>query len=134
MAVVVDASIMVDAFLDIFPHGPAARHRLQVERSFAAPHLLDAEVGHVVRHHVLRGFVSSAKALQALDDFLLLPIQRYPHAPLLRRAFALRDNATVYDALYLVLAEALDAPLLTRDAALAGVPGCGARVEVLHGS
>ena len=46
-------------------------------------------------------------------------------------AFALRDNVTVYDALYLALAEALDAPLLTLDGALAGVPGCDTVVELL---
>jgi predicted nucleic acid-binding protein len=47
------------------------------------------------------------------------------------RAFALRDNVTVYDALYLVLAEALGATLVTRDAALAAVPGVRARVQVV---
>ena len=51
--------------------------------------------------------------------------------PLLRRAFELRDNATIYDALYIVLAEGSRAPLLTRDAALARVPGHGAIVEVI---
>ncbi|MGH6897644.1 MAG: PIN domain-containing protein [Geminicoccaceae bacterium] len=47
------------------------------------------------------------------------------------RAFELRDNATIYDALYLALAEVLEAPLLTRDRRLARVPGVAARVEVV---
>ena len=75
--------------------------------------------------------MAPARAEQALQDFLALGLTRYPHVPLLARAFELRDNATVYDALYLALAEALGATLLTRDAALGVVPGHRARVEVL---
>jgi predicted nucleic acid-binding protein len=97
----------------------------------AAPHLLDAEVGHLLRRHVLTGVARLARARIALETFLALPIERYPHATLLPRAFDLRDNATVYDALYLVLAEALQAPLLTRDRRLARVPGVAAQVRVV---
>jgi predicted nucleic acid-binding protein len=61
---------------------------------------------------------------------MVLPIERYPHTELLPRAFSLRDNATIYDALYLALAEALRATLLTRDHALAMVPGIDISIEV----
>lgn len=44
-----------------------------------------------------------------------LAIRRYPDGPLLRRAWELRDVCTTHDALYLALAEALDATLITRD-------------------
>ena len=50
---------------------------------------------------------------------------------LLPRVFAVRDNASLYDALYLTLAEILEAPLLTRDLRLGGVPDLTARVEVV---
>jgi predicted nucleic acid-binding protein len=99
--------------------------------SLAAPHLLDAEVGHLLRRHVLLGRVSARRARIALQDYLALPIDRYPHQALLPRAFALRDNATMYDALYLALAEALEATLLTRDRRLARIPGVAAHVEVV---
>jgi predicted nucleic acid-binding protein len=99
--------------------------------SFAAPHLLDAEVGHLIRRHVLRGLASVARATIALEDFLALPIDRYPHTALLPRAFDLRDNATIYDALYLALAETLEATLLTRDQRLGRIPGLAAQVQVL---
>jgi predicted nucleic acid-binding protein len=49
-----------------------------------------------------------------------------------QRAFELCDNATVYDALYLTLAEILGATLLTRDVGLARVPGVSAAVEVIR--
>ena len=61
-----------------------------------------------------------------------LPVQRFGHSYMLRRVFALRDNATTYDALYLTLAEALGAPLLTRDRGLVAVPGVEASVELIH--
>jgi predicted nucleic acid-binding protein len=48
-----------------------------------------------------------------------------------RRALDLRDSLTAYDAAYVVLAEALDCPLLTRDARLARASGHEARIEVL---
>jgi predicted nucleic acid-binding protein len=97
----------------------------------AAPHLLDAEVGHLLRRHVLTGVASLARARLALETFMALPIERYAHATLLPRAFGLRDNATFYDALYLALAEALNAPLLTRDKRLARIPGIAAQVRVV---
>jgi predicted nucleic acid-binding protein len=97
----------------------------------AAPHLLDAEVGHLLRRHVLTGVASLARARIALETFLALSIERYPHARLLPRAFELRDNATFYDALYLALAEVLEAPLLTRDRRLARIPGVAAQVQLV---
>ncbi len=72
-----------------------------------------------------------ARATAAFEDLADLPIRRFPHTELLPRAFELRANATVYDGIYLALAEALEAPLLSYDAALADVPGCDAAVEIL---
>jgi predicted nucleic acid-binding protein len=55
---------------------------------------------------------------------------RYSHRPLLSRMWELRTNLTAYDPAYVALAEALDAPLITRDARLARAPH-RARVEVV---
>ncbi len=54
---------------------------------------------------------------------------RYPHAPFLSRIWELRANVTAYDAVYLALAEALAAPLVTTDGPLSRTPGLRATVE-----
>jgi len=128
--IVVDAS----AIVDLLVHGPGAsriRDRVREARVLAAPHLLDAEVGQVLRRLERKGVTTLAVARTALAALGDLPITRFAHGPLLARAFDLRSNASIYDALYLVLAEVIRAPLVTRDAALASVPGHRAAVELL---
>ena len=130
--IVLDASVVVDLILDIRPYSQVISHRIASEAlALYAPYLLDAEVGQVLRRWVLRGELSVDRALLAIEDFGVLPICRYPHKPLLGRAFELRNNATIYDALYIALAEGLDAPLLTRDQALANIPGVFAKIELI---
>src|SRR5947207_3403455 len=70
----------------------------------------------------------AALAGMSLSDYL---IARYPHHPFLSRIWELRHNATAYDATYLALAEALAAPLVTRDAKLASTTGHQTRIELL---
>jgi len=130
--IVVDAAVIVDLLLDLPADARSVRDRLGREGlPWAAPELMDAEVAHVIRRRVLRGQLSSSDAITALADLTVLEIERHSHRPLLARAFALRDNATIYDALYIALAEVLDVPLLTRDAALARIPGVAVPVEVI---
>jgi predicted nucleic acid-binding protein len=130
--IVLDASAVLDLLLNLPPHAAAIHKRLSEESpELLTLHLLDAEVGQVLRRHVRRRELSAARAKVALEDLAALPLQRYPLLPLLMRAFELRENATVYDALYLALAESARAPLITRDARLAEVPGHSADVEVV---
>jgi predicted nucleic acid-binding protein len=63
--------------------------------------------------------MASAVACMALADLADLPLQRYPHDFLLPCIWDLRNNLTARDATYVALAEALNAPLLTRDRRLA---------------
>lgn len=44
-----------------------------------------------------------------------LPVERFSHALLRDRIWTLRHDLTAYDAAYVALAEALGAPLWTRD-------------------
>lgn len=131
MILVVDASVIGHWLLStrLPPHLMVTQ--FASDASLAAPHLLDAEVGHLLRRHALLGRVSAERARIALQDYLALPVDRYPHLALLPRAFALRDNATIHDALYLALAEALEATFLTRDRKLARIPGVAAHVDVV---
>ncbi|CAN5470120.1 MAG: type II toxin-antitoxin system VapC family toxin [Acidimicrobiia bacterium] len=130
--IVVDASVVVDLLLG--PGSDAgdtlAEHLVQRE-VVCSPHLVDAEVGQTLRRFVLRGELSGSRAVSMVEDLVNVPIRRFPHTGLLGRAFELRSNVTVYDGLYLALAEALESPLLTGDAALADVPGCRAAVDVV---
>ena len=120
---VLDASAAVDLLLDVGPRAEGVRRAIAEHGpEIAAPHLLDVEVAQVLRRQVASGTVTSSRALEALDDLVDLPLLRHAHAPLVHAAFGLRHNLTIYDALYVVLAAALDAPLVTCDAQLARLP------------
>lgn len=128
--IVVDCSVVVDA-LTVVEGGGALRARL-VDQTLHAPFLLDYELVPAVRGLVLRGDLDGERAEDLFADFESLPIRRWPAGdPLRRRALSLRQNLSAYDAAYVALAEALDCPLVTRDARLARAPGHEARVEVL---
>ena len=79
------------------------------------PSLCDVEVTAAVRRVCLAGRMGAERAVEALDDYLALPLVRHGHESLVPRMFALRDNFTAYDATYVALAESLDAELLSAD-------------------
>ncbi len=56
---------------------------------------------------------------RALDRLVRIPVERYPVAPLVKRAWALRENIALRDGLYVACAEMLTATLLTLDGRLA---------------
>jgi predicted nucleic acid-binding protein len=127
--IVADASIVIDLLVPsrATPDDLGARFSTEV---IAAPELLDVEVAQVLRRFVRKNRLDAERARAALDDLVLLPIARYPRASLIGRAFALRDDVTAYDGVYIALAEQLNGTLWTRDAALGAVPGLRVRVEV----
>jgi len=130
--IVLDASAALELLLNT-PAAPRVAQRvLSPRESLHAPHLIDLEVAQVLRRWERAGGLAAARAEEALDDLADLPLARYPHQLLLPRIWSMRANATAYDAAYLVLAEALGAVLVTRDAALASIPGHAARVEVIR--
>jgi predicted nucleic acid-binding protein len=128
---VVDASVLVE-YLAGGEHAEQAREGLLGSGEMLwAPHLVDAEVGHVLRSAVLRGELKPERATATLQDLAALPMQRAGHVALLERAWALRRNLTFYDALYVALAERLDVPLVTLDGRLQRAPGIRAAIQVL---
>jgi predicted nucleic acid-binding protein len=129
--IVVDASVLATALADDTDDGDLARARLRADPNLHAPHLLDAEVLSALRGQALGGSLDSRRAGQAIADLVALPIVRYPHAPFAFRVWELREVVTAYDALYVALAEALDAALLTADAPLSRASGPRCEVELL---
>ncbi|MCB9667635.1 MAG: type II toxin-antitoxin system VapC family toxin [Myxococcales bacterium] len=129
--IVLDASIVIELLLRL-PRADLVHRRLRTEISqLYVPHLMDVEVGQVLRRFMLRGEISASRARQALADLELLPISRCAHLPLLQRAFQFASNLTVYDAVYLALAESLEASLLTLDKALLSANAHHVHVELL---
>jgi predicted nucleic acid-binding protein len=110
--IVIDASAMIEALV-----GHDADDELldALQTSVHAPHLLDAEVLSVLRGLTLAGKLKPKAAAQARNDYFSLAIARYELQGLADRVWELRHNHTTYDACYLALAEALDAPLYTCD-------------------
>lgn len=109
----------------------AVAERLASESDQAAPHIIDVEVFAVIRREHQRGRLDPTAAEQAVDDLSAWPGERFGHRPLLPRAWELRDTVRGWDAMYVALAEALSAVLLTMDRRLAGAPGPGCTIEVL---
>ena len=129
---VLDASVLVE-FLTGGEHAESAERRLMSSPGWLwAPYLVDAEVGHALRAEVRAGEISARAARAALGDLMEMRLQRVAHHLLAERAWELRQNVSFYDALYVALAEALEAPLLTLDSRLARAPGLRAEIEVVQ--
>lgn len=114
---VVDASAIAELLLDT----PAGRRvaALVVEEDLVAPQLLVVEVASVLRGWVLGRGLDAGRAELALEDLDDLGIEWEDLPPLVGDAWALRNNFSCYDAVYVALARTLQCKLLTCDARLA---------------
>ena len=129
--IVVDASALLESLLRT-PAAEAVERRLfDPRQTLHVPHLLDVEVAQVLRRYTAKCEIDRERCHMALADLADFPLRRYPHDFLLPRIWDLRNNMTAYDAAYVALAEALDAPLLTRDRRLAAAAGYHAQIELL---
>jgi predicted nucleic acid-binding protein len=130
--IVIDASAMIEFLLQT-PLGSRVEARLvRGEPGLHAPHLMDVEVAQGLRRLVRARQVAADRAAEALADLSVFDLRRYSHVDLLLRVCALRDNFTAYDAVYVALAEAIDAPLITCDGPLGATRGHAARIEVIR--
>jgi predicted nucleic acid-binding protein len=128
--VVLDASVAAIALVESTARGREVRGRLDGV-VVHAPHLIDAEVGSVLRRRTASGAIPAARASRAFRVLSSLVTERYSHGPLAIDAWALRENLTFYDALYAALAARLGLPLLTADARLARAPRLPCAVELV---
>lgn len=127
--IVLDASAAIELVLRS-EAGRAVEERISAE-SLHAPQLLLIEAAQVLRRLAQRREITVERAGQALGDLRDLDVELYGHEPLVDRVWAWRGNLTAYDAAYVALAAALDAPLVTFDRGLVNAPGHAAVVELL---
>lgn len=129
--IVVDASAALEVLLRTPASAALERRLFSPRQTLHAPHLLDVEVAQVLRRYAMAGHAEPDRCRAALNDLVDFPLRRYPHDFLMPRVWELRANLTAYDAVYVALAEALDAPLLTRDRRLATAAGHRAHIETV---
>lgn len=129
--IVLDASALLEFLLQTSLGARVEARLFRDEDEFHSPHLVDVEVTQGLRRLVRAGEVSLDRAAEVIADLADLDLHRHPHLDLLTRAWKLRENLTAYDAMYVALAEALDAPIVTCDRPLAKTPGHHARIEAV---
>jgi predicted nucleic acid-binding protein len=128
--IVLDASAVIEVLLRTSASDGILARISESSGEIHVPQLLDLEVAQVLRRYAQAGSISAERGRSSLALLEVFPLQRHPHLQLLPRIWELRGNATAYDACYLALAEALGAPLVTRDRKLASTPGHRARIDL----
>ena len=130
--IVLDASALVELLLGTQRGRSIGARIADPALGLNVPHLTDVEVAQTLRRYVREGDLDPVSAAAALDDLHSLDLERHAHEPLLDRVWALRQNLSAYDAVYVALAEALDTTVLTCDARLARAPGVAGRIELVR--
>lgn len=130
--IVLDASAAVEWLLVRDAADAVAARFADPDVSVHAPSLLGVEVAAALRGLVLARHTTPDRASLALNDLTSGDISLHDPTPVLGRAWQLRDNLTIYDAVYVALAETLDATLVTTDARIAAAPGVRATVDVVR--
>jgi predicted nucleic acid-binding protein len=112
---VVDASVCVKWVVEE-DHSLKAALLLECDALHAPDHW-QAEAVNVLWARVFRGDLAAADAEERMGVLLRAPVLGAPIAPLMRRAFSISvaHTVTVYDSLYVALAEDRDLPLVTAD-------------------
>jgi predicted nucleic acid-binding protein len=116
MMAVVDTSVAVKWFIEEDDAGGAL---LLLDRRFElhAPDLLSLEFDNVLCKLIRRELLSEDEGLDIHDRMTTFPIQYHSSQILRERAFeiAIEAKRSIYDCLYLTLAEALEGRMVTAD-------------------
>jgi predicted nucleic acid-binding protein len=120
--IVIDASALVGLLLE----DPAtiAEYRelpADVRARLRAPALVEPETLSALRRLERHEIVPGWRAAQAVAQLGALRRVLYPHGPFIERVWELRHELTAYDAMYVAVAERIDALLFTADKSLARV-------------
>jgi predicted nucleic acid-binding protein len=129
--VVVDASAAVDLLLNT-PAAPAVRGAMAAADGLpVAPAHVDAEVFGALARLNRGGSITVDEVSERLALWARLPLERLPVHGLFGDAWALRDNVSARDALYVASARRLQGALLTTDAALAAAAVAVGNIAVI---
>jgi predicted nucleic acid-binding protein len=118
-AIVVDASVAIKWFIPEI-HANFATRLLHKNLQFIAPDLIFAEVGNILWKKYRSKELTLDIASSILNDFKKLPLDSYESEPLLDTAWhiATAHQCTVYDSLYVALAQIEGCLLVTADRVL----------------
>jgi predicted nucleic acid-binding protein len=113
---VVDANIVAKWFVPE-ERSEAARAVLDGGHDLAVPDLLWAELSNLLWKKTRAGEISRAEGSRIIQALAACPMTVYPSSALSAGAYeiALETGRSVYDALYLALAVALDCQMITAD-------------------
>ena len=128
--VVLDASAAVAAFAERTGRGTRLLNRIAEVGEIAVPAHYHVEAANALRGMERGGVIETAAMFGALRDLTDLVVTEHLVVGLLNRAMQLRANATVYDALYVALAELLGCSVVTTDVKFAAIPGVNCPIEV----
>ncbi len=117
--IVVDASVAIKWFIPEV-HAISATRLLHTSLQFIAPDLIFAEVGNILWKKYRSKELTLDTAGAILDDFKRLPFHSHENESLLDTAWqiATTHQCTIYDSLYVALAQAEGCLLVTADRAL----------------
>lgn len=121
---VVDASVAIKWFLPEHDAAQAAR-LLDGRFRLLAPDLLWIEVASVLWKVARRGTITANEAQQIITDASAFPVELIESLPLLSSAMqiATKSDRTVYDSVYIALAERERAATITADERLVNALG-----------
>jgi predicted nucleic acid-binding protein len=126
---VVDASAFVELLLR--PHLHPQVRVIVGSGEACTPAMFDAEVLASLVKRQKHGVMTADRVSRSIDVLVDTPIERVPHAGLLREAWRRSAALSGYDALYVALAAQRGVGLVTADRRLANSPKLGVPVTVI---
>lgn len=129
--IVLDASAIVELLLGTLRGRAVAARIADPSVGLHVPHLADIEVAQAIRRYEREGELDPEQGSAVIAMLRELDLERHAHEPLLPRVWTLRGTLTAYDAVYVALAEVLDATLVTCDAKLARGLGRSRRIDLV---